>query len=548
MYQLIKVGSGISEEQAAIPLKLPGPELFLDTNLSNTNLQVTLGLFMVLLTAFLAILLKENKLLKRVTELIPESGMMLFFGAIVALLLAGVDRIARDINDTEGLAITPIYIPHSIVQHVLIAPIILHASYELYHPHFFGQIGTILIMAFVATILNTIIIGLSLRYIFGSLFPEMNLFHCMTFAPIIAAVDPVAVLAVFEVVNADKALYFLVFGEALLNDAVTFVLYEGIRELAPIPTEEMSSTPIMCYVYVLLSFITAPLGGALIGFVCGLASAFVTKHTSESTAVLKPMIVILFAVLAYGFTIVFGYSNILGIIAYGLTQERYAFGNMTVKASVLTSNIVHTIAIIFEELLFFILGCEFAAVGFYAVWDFALVVIFIIIVSRILVTCGLCLIINKFTTKRPINWRWQTLIIVGGLRGAIAFAMVVTYEGPFHRLFYDATLVVIFFTTLANGIIAKPLVNYLGLKAEAGVETDYGKYYGVDDKPGPGCIARGWGWLEDKFICKIFTKENAMHDAIMKELKARQEKEAFKTLRAEKNSPEKKTVERIEMQ
>merc|ERR1719228_926534 len=242
--------------------------------------------------------------------------MMLFFGAVVALLLAGVDMIARDINDTKGLSITPIYIPHSIVQHILIAPIILHASYELYHPHFFGQIEKILIMAFVATILNTIIIGLNLRYIFGgSLFPDMNLFHCMTFAPIIAAVDPVAVLAVFEVVNADKALYFLVFGEALLNDAVTFVLYEGIRELAPIPTEDMSSTDAMSYVYVLLSFLTAPLGGALVGFIAGLASALVTKHTSESTAVFKPMISILFAVLAYGMTIVFGYSNILGVIA-----------------------------------------------------------------------------------------------------------------------------------------------------------------------------------------------------------------------------------------
>jgi len=363
----------------------------------------------------------------------------------------------------------------------------------------------------------------------------MNLFHCMTFAPIIAAVDPVAVLAVFEVVNADKALYFLVFGEALLNDAVTFVLYEGIRELAPIPTEDMSTTPAMSYVYVLLSFLTAPLGGALIGFVCGLASAFVTKHTSESTAVFKPMIAILFAVLAYGMTIVFGYSNILGVIAYGITQERYTFGNMTVKASILTSNIVHTVGIIFEELLFFILGCEFAVVGFYAVWDFALVVIFTIIVSRILVTCGLCLIINKFTS-RQINWRWQILIIVGGLRGAIAYAMVITYEGPFHKLFYDATLVVIFFTTIANGILAKPLVNHLELKAVAGVKTDYSKYYGYDDYQ-PGRLARCWGSL-DKIICRIFTKENAMHDAIMKEHMAGEEKEAFKKLQKKKRSDE----------
>ena len=532
MHQLIKAESGISEDQAVISPAFPGPELILKTEYSNTYLQVTLCLFMVLLTAFMAILLKENKYLKTVTELIPESGMMLFFGAIVAFIFAGVDSIAG----SDGIGISPIHLPHSIVQHILIAPIILHASYELYHPHFFGQIEKILIMAFVATILNTIIIGLSLRYIFGgSLFPDMNLFHCMTFAPIIAAVDPVAVLAVFEVVNADKALYFLVFGEALLNDAVTFVLYEGIRELAPIPTEDMSSTAAMSYVYVLLSFLTAPLGGALIGFVCGLASAFVTKHTSESTAVFKPMISILFAVLAYGMTIVFGYSNILGVIAYGLTQERYAFGNMTVKASILTSSIVHTVGIIFEELLFFILGAEFAVVGFYAVWDFALVVIFTIIVSRIFVTCGLCLIINKFTS-RPINWRWQILIIVGGLRGAIAYAMVITYEGPFHKLFYDATLVVIFFTTIANGILAKPLVNHLELKAEAGVKTDYGKYYGHDDYQ-PGGLARCWGKV-DKIICRIFTKENAMHDAIMKAQMAGEEKEAFKKLQKKKRSDE----------
>ena len=56
--------------------------------------------------------------------------------------------------------------------------------------------------------------------------PEMSLAHCFIFGVIVAAVDPVAVLAVFDAVNADKELYYLVFGEALLNDGVTFVLFE----------------------------------------------------------------------------------------------------------------------------------------------------------------------------------------------------------------------------------------------------------------------------------------------------------------------------------
>ena len=264
MHQLIKIASSTSEDKAPTS---PGIEVFLKADFS----QVTLALFLVLLTTFMAILLKQIKFLKAVTQFIPESGMLLFFGVMVAIIM---DHIDTCVLGALHKRMKPIRIPHTIIQHVMIAPIILHASYELYHPHFFGQIGTILTMAFLATILNTVITGLSLRYIYGYFFePSMNIFHCMTFASIISAVDPVAVLAVFQVVNADKALYFLVFGEALFNDGVTFVLYEGIKEFAHIPSDDISDIPIKSYIYVLLSFLTAPLGGVLIGFVVGLASA-----------------------------------------------------------------------------------------------------------------------------------------------------------------------------------------------------------------------------------------------------------------------------------
>jgi sodium/hydrogen exchanger-like protein 3 len=110
----------------------------------------------------------------------------------------------------------------------LLPPIILEAGYFMPNRPFFDNLGTILIFAIANTLFNTVCIGLTLWGLtytnaFGG--TEFEMLDCFVFAALISAVDPVAVLATFVEIQVNDMLYIVVFGESLLNDAVSVVCY-----------------------------------------------------------------------------------------------------------------------------------------------------------------------------------------------------------------------------------------------------------------------------------------------------------------------------------
>ena len=292
--------------------------------------------------------------------------------------------------------------------------------------------------------------------------PEMSLVHCLVFGIIVSAVDPVAVLAVFEAANADMDLYYLVFGEALFNDGVTFVLFEGVKDLSKVSIDV--KIPTASFLYIGLSFLTAPLAGILLGIVCGALTALLTKFTTHHSEGFQPIIIIALAFLSYFLNKSLGFSSILGLISCGVVQMRYAMPNLTTANRLTTRHIVKAVATLCEILIFVLFGSEASGIRLDKCWEFFFIAFGIITVLRFGITSLLVFFINRFRYK-SINWRWQIIMFFGGLRGAFSFAMSLEYDGPFKLLHHDVILLIIIVTNLLNGIAAKPLVILLKLQS-----------------------------------------------------------------------------------
>lgn len=61
---------------------------------------------------------------------------------------------------------------------------------------------------------------------------RLTLIESFAFGSLISAVDPVATLAIFQALDVDPILYMLVFGESVLNDAVSIVMTTSVKALS----------------------------------------------------------------------------------------------------------------------------------------------------------------------------------------------------------------------------------------------------------------------------------------------------------------------------
>jgi NhaP-type Na+/H+ or K+/H+ antiporter len=94
---------------------------------------------------------------------------------------------------------------------------------------FLANLDVILLLALLGTVLNTVAIAAVVHAMAGVCgVDEFRFIDGLVFGSLIAAVDPVAVLAVFNEIHVNDNLYITVLGESTLNDGIAIVLFRYV--------------------------------------------------------------------------------------------------------------------------------------------------------------------------------------------------------------------------------------------------------------------------------------------------------------------------------
>ncbi|KAG7224942.1 hypothetical protein INR49_014858, partial [Caranx melampygus] len=168
---------------------------------------------------------------------------------------------------------------------LFLPPIIFHGAYTLNQRRFIKNMGSVLTLAFMGTLISFMIIGACI-YGFTRLMVllglaadgDFSLTDCLLFGAIMSATDPV--LGLLSNLHVDPDLHTLLFGESVLNDAVAIVLTHAINTYVQMGAGHTFNPP--AFLHSVGYFLGVLAGSLLLGFTFTVITALISFHPLPS--------------------------------------------------------------------------------------------------------------------------------------------------------------------------------------------------------------------------------------------------------------------------
>ena len=310
-----------------------------------------------------------------------------------------------------------------------------------------GVVAAICVTAFV---LLPMVSGLRLEH-------DFKLIDGLVFGGIVAATDPIAVVALFKSLGTPKRLAVLVEGESLLNDGTAIVLFGMILTLAMGSKVTVSS--------VAIDFVHTCGLGVLMGALLGYAGSRVIRLVDDPMIEITTTVVVAWGSFALAEEI--HASGVLATVSAGLICGSYgARSGMSPTTKIAVVSFWGYLAFALNSLVFLLIGFEVDLGGVLASWPTVLLAWCAMTVGRALVVAIVTLLLRRSKERLP-KW-WGLIMCWGGIRGGLSMVLVLGLPALFpHRQFLiNVVFGVVVVSIFVQGGTMAPLLKRLGIVSE----------------------------------------------------------------------------------
>ena len=386
---------------------------------------------------------------------------------VVAILVAIIARRLR-LPYTVGLVVTGIglalarlgsgaMLTHDFIFEVILPPLLFEAALSLHWDELRRDWVPVTVLSVLGVVISAIVVGLGMEHLLDWPLPAAALFGVL-----IAATDPVAVIALFKDTGVKGRLKLLVESESLFNDGVAAVLFGLVlswAEMAP----GRGVTPLQ----VIADLVVVAGGGIFVGVAVGMAAIAAAGRTKDhlvETAVT--------AAAAYGSFLLAGRlhtSGVLAVVAAGLVMGNIGVlrdqgrGTLSAQGRAFVTAFWEFAAFIANSLVFLLIGLKIGelptterSIGMFVA------AIGLVQLGRILTVYPLCLLFRS--SRWAISLGQQHVLFWGGLRGALALALALALppDIPHHDAILVAAFAVVAFSVVVQGVTMPLLLKSLG--------------------------------------------------------------------------------------
>ena len=268
----------------------------------------------------------------------------------------------------------------------------------------------------------------------------------------------------------------LIFGEGVINDALSIVLFRTFLRLfkaegahdeitlpvaAPVGMQELTNSCLNLFTSIMVQLLFS----CLIGLSCGLLNALMMKRLTfiRRYPIHQTSLIMLFGYFSYSIAEAVNVSGILTLFIAAITLAHYSWYSLSKSSQVATRISFGAISDIAEGFAFSYVGLSLWKYTGQFNFLFASYMLVVVIMSRVVTVYGLFFVFKFRFKSFDIPLHEQTGFILGGIvRGCLCWAQILQVEGM--AILVSSTLIIVLGTTLGCGVLLPVVMPLLHVK------------------------------------------------------------------------------------